>query len=396
MKRLLVLFFILLISVWLGVQLNKDPGYVLIAINHWTLETPLWFAAFSLFILFIVLHVCFQFCKQVSNSKTALHNYCRRRRYNKSRNKTRQGLIEFSEGYWQDAETHLVKGLGNNDVPLINYLAAAKAAQEQGNNKQRDNYLREAQQSVPDAKIAIELTQAQLQLANNQWEQALATLKHLQSMAPKHPYVIKLLMKLYLAIKDWPQLLELLPTLKRFKVIDNKGYEELELTIHQHLLQSQAEKLTVSQLLKHYANLPRSVQANPAMISTVSKLLLAKGSNTESETLIRNSLKKNWHEDLIELYGRCPIENSKKQLNFTESLIKQYPHSAKLYLSLGRLSSHNQLWGKARSYLEKSIEICPSAQAYYELAKLLDNLHDAETAKQYYQQGLEMSLSLQT
>ncbi len=97
---------------------------------------------------------------------------------------TRKGLIEYSEGYWQKAQNHLMQALPNADTPLLNYLTAARAAQKMGDSTLRDHYLREAQQSMPEAKIAVELTQAQLQLANNQWEQALATLRHLHDLAP--------------------------------------------------------------------------------------------------------------------------------------------------------------------------------------------------------------------
>ena len=51
------LFFSLLLSYWalylLGIQLNNDPGYVLITINHWIIETTLWVHVFALLLLFI-------------------------------------------------------------------------------------------------------------------------------------------------------------------------------------------------------------------------------------------------------------------------------------------------------------------------------------------------------
>ena len=112
----------------------------------------------------------------------------------------------------------MIQALPNTDTPLLNYLTAARAAQKMGDSKLRDHYLREAQHSMPDAKIAVELTQAQLQLANNQWEQALATLRHLHDLAPHHPYVLKLLMNLYKEIRDWPQLIAILPDLRKNKL----------------------------------------------------------------------------------------------------------------------------------------------------------------------------------
>src|SRR5690606_25675395 len=204
-------------SVYLGIQLNYDPGYVLIAINHWTVETTLWVAVCGLLLLYILTHLVLQFSHKIARTPRAVNKWNSRRLAHKAQATTRKGLIEYSEGYWQKAKTHLIQALPNTDTPLLNYLTAARAAQKMGDSQLRDHYLREAQQSMPEAKIAVELTQAQLQLANHQWEQALATLRHLQDLAPRHPYVLKLLMDLYKEVRDWPQLIALLPDLKKYQ-----------------------------------------------------------------------------------------------------------------------------------------------------------------------------------
>ena len=52
MIKVLFIFILLLMSVWLGIQLQHDPGYMLIAINQWTIETPLWVAIAASILLF--------------------------------------------------------------------------------------------------------------------------------------------------------------------------------------------------------------------------------------------------------------------------------------------------------------------------------------------------------
>ena len=56
MIRLAQVFLLLLASAWLGVQLYHDPGYVLIAMNKWTIETTLGVAIPGLILLFLILH----------------------------------------------------------------------------------------------------------------------------------------------------------------------------------------------------------------------------------------------------------------------------------------------------------------------------------------------------
>jgi len=54
MIRVAFVFFLLLGSVWLGVQLHDDPGYVLIALNHWTIEATVWTMLVTLMLLFFI------------------------------------------------------------------------------------------------------------------------------------------------------------------------------------------------------------------------------------------------------------------------------------------------------------------------------------------------------
>jgi len=97
----------------------------------------------------------------------------------KARHSLEQGLIELSEGRFEKAEKILLQKVEHNENALLAYLAAARAAQHQGAHDRRDDYIRRAHQSAPDADIAIGLTQAEMQMDHNQFLQALATLNHL-------------------------------------------------------------------------------------------------------------------------------------------------------------------------------------------------------------------------
>ncbi len=57
MIRTLLIFLLLLGSVWLGVQLHQDTGYVLIALNHWTIEATVLTMLITLLMIFFTLHI---------------------------------------------------------------------------------------------------------------------------------------------------------------------------------------------------------------------------------------------------------------------------------------------------------------------------------------------------
>lgn len=391
MIRAITTFVVLLGAVYLGIMLSKDPGYVLIAVNHWTIETTFWVATVGLLLLFLILHALIQLWNKLAKTPRALHNWHIKNLEKKAQETTRKGLIEYSEGYWLKAKNHLIKALPNTDTPLLNYLTAARAAQKMGDSKLRDQYLREAQKSVPDAKIAVELTQAQLQLANNQWEQALATLRHLKDLAPNHPYVLKLLMHLYEEIKDWQQLIALLPEIKRNRVLSNEALLLIQQRTYLHAIEELAKQNQVDAINDLMHSLPRSLTYDPEITVAYTRYLYANSEYAHAETFLRRCLQKNFHPQLINLYGLIAV--NEKQLGFAESLLKKYPHSAPLHLCIARLCLEQHLWGKAKSHLEQAIELDPTPITYLTLGQLHEQLEETSLANVNYKKGLELATS---
>jgi HemY protein len=390
MRRFFWFLIILIVSVWIGLKVAADPGYALFAYQHWTMEMPLWFAVISFIVVVLLLYGILRFFDSIDFSLYRLKNWIKWRRKYKSYSKTNRGLVELIEGHWRSAEYYLLEGVTQSDAPLINYLAAAKAAQEQGAFDRRDNFLRKAHQCSPHAEIAIGLTQAQLQLEQGQLEQALATLGHLQSIAPKHVVVIKLLEKVYIRLSDWNGLLKLLPSLRKAKIINDENLAKLEAHTYQELLRSVAHKPdALRNIHQVWVGMPKKVQKNPVVIYTYCDLIKSYPEMvSEAEELINKSMKKSWDKELAHLYGLLVTSEVNKQLTHAESWNKTYPHQAVLLLTLGRLCMRLQLWGKAKGYLEESLKLEPLAETYQEYGRLLEQMGDFQLALQQYRNGL--------
>ena len=67
-----------------------------------------------------------------------------------------------------------------------------------------------------------------------------------------------------------------------------------------------------------------------------------------------------------------------------EKWLQRMPRDGALLLTLGRLCRQQQLWGKARSYVEAALAIAPSRVAHVELAQLLDQLEESALAVRHY------------
>ncbi|OGV28089.1 MAG: hypothetical protein A3E88_05375 [Legionellales bacterium RIFCSPHIGHO2_12_FULL_35_11] len=401
--KFIFIFLLFLASIYVGVYLAHDSGYVLISYDNWTIESTLFITIILILLVIFVLYLATTIISKIIFLPNAWKKWRLNSQSRKSQLKTRQGFIEFNEGHWKQAEKYLIDALPNADTPLLNYLTAARAAQEIGDNKLRDDYLREAQQSMPEAKIAVELTQAQLQIANNQLEQGLATLKHLQDLSPKHPYVLKLLMQLYEKINDWTQLIEILPTLKKEQIIPKEQFLQKEQLYYAEALSSLIKQSKNSEIEKLFQIMPREIQRNSAITYIYVRHLMDNKQLQKAEQILRKNLTKIINANikkseldldlqnssdgkLFELYSQLSTEYI--QIKFLENLLKPNPNSADINLCLGKCSIKLGLWGKALEYLEKSIHLMPSSEAYKQLGILNENQNNILEAIKYYKKSL--------
>jgi HemY protein len=386
--RVIAAFGVLILSLYLGIFLRQDPGYVLIMFRHWTIESTFWIAAIAILAGIIILHLTFNLCRNIARIPIYWRQWRHDLRLSRAQAKTKRGLIEFSEGQWQTAKKHLIAAAPNASQPLVNYLTAAKAAEKLGDHDSRDRYLHLAQTAAPDATIAIELTQAQLQIDNQEWREATATLEALEIITPEHPLVLQLSLELYQATQNWKQLLALLPKLKPNKNFSERDIYETKKNAYLALLQDHIQHANSDVDLQHtIAHLPKELRHDPELVAWYARYLLTHHQDELAEKYLRDGLKQHMSAELMALYSQIHPEYAR--IPFLESLCKQDPQSAPLHLCLGQLFLAKEVWGSARTHLEKSIAIQPSSQAYYALGVLLEKLDKPSDACRAYREGLE-------
>lgn len=384
--RLWSFIIVLASAIGLGVLIHKDPGYAFFAYGNWTVEMPLWITV-TCIVLLIFLGVFFLWIfSGIFSTTMRVKSWWKRHQIHAAHLQTNRGLLEWVEGRFPQAERYLIQGASHNEMPLINYLTAAKAADESGASDRSHRYLQTALK-LSTSNIAVRITQAELQLKHGHFETAMQIIQQLYLEAPKHPKIIRMLAKIYEMTNQWQELHELLPTLKKMQIFSKETLKNLEQKMYPKLLNFYAKQGPAA-LMTFWKEMPYSLQKDPALIYQYAKLLMQLSAHEEAEVLVRKSLKLSWNDALGYLYGLIEGPNGKKQLNFAESLVTENPQSAILLLTLGRICIRNQLWGKARSYLEQGLSLQPFAETYAELGKLMENLGEHEKRDEYFRQGL--------
>jgi HemY protein len=395
-KLLIIILVALLLGIGLSMGLQYDLGYVRISLGNYLVETNFWIglAAFIALVALVVLTI--GLLRRFFSSAGMMSGWLASARKRRARKRTTRGLLALAEGNWPHARRQLEASADKADTPLINYLAAAQAAFECGDHEAVDALLRKAFESTPGSDMAVGITQAQLQLAGNRLEQALATLIRLRKKAPQHPFVLKLLKNTYVKLEDWRELSRLLPDLRKRDLIDKNELEELERTTWRKLLERAADECrrqsvggqTLEPLTKLWDELPPRLRKDEEVIQVYAHLLADLGDETQAETLIRKVLPELWSDDLINLYGRLKSDKPDEQLLAAERWLKESPNNPELLLALGRLSLRNELWGKAREYFEASLKLRRSREALAELSRLNAHMSDAEPSVKLLMQGL--------
>ncbi len=392
MKRLV---FILLSSVIIvagyAMYSKNDVGLMQISFAEYQYQASLLevsLGALAALLAFLLLAYSFKLLLKI----TGLFGEKRSQRLaEKARHSLEQGLIELSEGRFEKAEKILLQKVEHNENALLTYLAAARAAQYQGAHDRRDDYIRLAHHSAPDADVAIGLTQAELQMDHNQFEQALATLNHLNMLAPQHCYVLKLLARTHNKLADWESLRELLPAIKRTNAIKGEKLLSLEIDTWCGLISDRGGTGNINLLTQLWDAIPRNMKVIPEVIEYYAAELIKLHAAGEAEQVLRDYLCNNWEESSVILYSELDVMVSEKQISVVEGWLQDHQHNEYLLLALGKMCIRGSLWTKARNYLEASLAVRPMPVTYLKLAQLLeDHMDDRRQSQEYYRQGLHM------
>lgn len=390
MKTGLIIILTLLASTALAVLLMEDPGYVMFNFRGYLVETSVPVLALILIGLYLVVRLVIR----VLRAPRALGRLAGQYRARREQRLLTSGLLEMAEGNWARGERTLTRGVRRNENPLLNYLSAARAAQLQGAYERRDNWLRMAYEQSPDAGHAVLLTQAELQMAHGQFDEARATLARLLDSAPDHAQGLGILARLHRERRDWPAIMDLLPRLRSGKILPAVELDAMALDAYGDALRTLEKGRDASALEAQWSSIPKNLRNNPGLVKAWIRGLKACGQSEKAESVIRKHLKQSWDSDLALEYSHLEFEDKNKQLSRAEAWLTNRSDDPLLLLAVARLSMRNELWGKARSYLETSLSIKPSAEAYQLYGRLLEKLGESVNASEAFRSGLTLATHL--
>ena len=383
MKFGIIVVVVLFVSAFGAHFLLADPGYVVINFRGYVIEMSVAvLAGLSVALVLLVWLI-----RKLIIAPRRLGEAAGRYRSARSGKKLTKGMIAVAEGNFSRGEKMLGRAASTSDSPLFNYLQAARAAHLQGHDDRRDEWLRLAYKETPEAANAVLLTQAEFQLDRGQSEQALATLRRLEEDSRNHAHALALMGRLYFKLEDWASLAELLPRLRKNTQLEPETLDRWAIRVHQQALDTAADV----EVLDHaWKGIARKLRSDSTLLIAYYEGLVRLGLHDRAEKELAAALRTDWRGPLVRLFGLVEATDTTKQLKRAEGWLKNHAEDPDLLLAAARLCLRNELWGKARSYLETVITMRPTPEAYQEYGNLLTQMGEADAAADAYKDGLGM------
>ena len=382
MKKILNIVFILSIALataFVTPWLMKNPGIISIEFAGYEIELKVLTAAFLILVLIVALWLVIFIIRLPQKTKRKFTS-------NRSRKAFAKGLLALSEGKWQVAEKLLVRSAKNSPTPELSYMAAARAAVAQNKLDQAFSYLDEAELNT-DNPLTVDLTRCELWVKIGENEKAINLLQRILQSYPNNPRALHLMTQASQNAGQWQQLRDVLPKVQKLAVLpEDKATQLTHHSISQQLNFAQNQE----QLQATWDSLNKQQKQDLSYIHAYAENGLKLGMYDEVASMSEKLLSKNLSTQLLKVWGQLNISN-KNKIKTAEKWLKKSPESAELLKILGKLCLDHKLWGKAQSYLQKSLELNPEPETYKLMAQYFEAVGETDNALQAYKQATGQS-----
>ena len=355
-----------------------DPGYVLVRMRGWRMQTTVVFAAFALLLAWALLGMLWRLLRWPFGALSRRHRRVSQQRMG-------DGLIALIEGRHGDAERDLGRAsrLGSLRGPAL--LLSAEAAARRGEHTRALEALNQAAQSVPQAARVL---RARLQRRDGKPAEALALLAAEADKGSLSPGGWRELALAALACGDIRRAREALDPLQKSGSLGSRAYAALAAKVLVDAIDAAADGASLNAL---WSQLPKAQRRVASVIDAYARRAAGFGLILPAMDELESALRREWSPLLIETYGALGSDDIEARLRRAEGWLDAHPNDANLLLTLGRMCVRLKLWGKAQPLLERSLALRPGAAAWEALGDSLAGADHAPQALRCYRNALALA-----
>ena len=394
MLRLFILISVLLGGLLVGPDLSDNKGYILISVDSYTTyETTLIKAAMIALIFYFLLLFAEWILRKLFSMSSITRGWFGHRKTNKAQKNSLLGMLTLFEGDSQKAQKLLASSAAHSGTPVLTYIAAAKAAQQQQKYDLRDEYLQQANDSEQTSQLAVGLIWAKLQIEALQYHQAEETLQALSLKYPKNGRIHELYALLYPALDEWQKYIDLINNKRNGLTFTDSEFSTIQLNAYQQLFKQLAAE-DAQQLKEYWDNkAPRWMRKELDYQKAVLDAFLDAGEDKFAEQFLIMKLNKQFSLPLLAYLQRLEVSDYYPLILLLEKKLKKEPNAGIIHKALATLMLKENKIGAAIEHLKESVKSEANIEDFALLADLLEKDDRSSEAQQYYRRGLSLALS---
>ncbi len=389
MIKLILTFLFLGAGLFAGTQYSGQQGYVLISIAGKTLEMSVTTMVVLIAIFFAAFFVVELIVKKILSAGSDTWNWFSVRKLKRSRRFTNEGIIKLVEGDWKLAEKKVTRWANHHDMPLLCYLVASEAAQEMGDRAKRDYYL-ELASKQEHSLLAVELTKAKLRIEEGDYNTAVNILNKLADAYPNNPRLLTMLKTAYLPLNHWAQLIELLPRLKRNKLLSLSEYEALMHKAQVGFIEQAAETKQSEVITDRWSQLPKTARNDSALTKVYVKALINAKADNQAFAVLKERMKKSPSAGLYQLISELSLADMQPAVELLENAVGKDSSNAEARSALARLYMAQKKYPEAQKQFEAALDLRSSVADYGCLAEVLEKQNMESAASDVSRKALAL------
>ena len=390
MRGLLWLLAAFALAAGLSVAMRGSGGYAMFVLYPWRVEVSLNLLVILLLLAFTAAYLAVRFIAHAVRLPSHVRAFRRRRREEKGRSALFGAIQALFEGRFGRAEKLASQAHELECVPPLPELIGARAAQRMRDFERRDEWLSRAHKAEADWRLARLVTEAELLLEERRFDEARAALRELHAGGPRHIATLTLLLRAEQGLGNWDEVIRLARLLEKRAAMPAEAIEGIRVNARVAMLSRKTHDL--KSVAAYWRLIPDEERAQPRVAAAAARAFIHLGDCRAAHGILEEALKRDWHAELVLLYGECQDIDAIARIERAERWLEERPRDAELLLTLGRLCTQTQLWGKAISYLEASLAVQATHGAHIALARVHDEMGRPEEANRHYRAAADARL----
>ncbi|OQP34816.1 protoheme IX biogenesis protein HemY [Pantoea latae] len=392
MLKVFILFVLLIAGIVVGPMIAGHQGYVLIQTDNWNVETSVTGLAIILIISLLIILGVEWLLRRLFRTGARTRGWFTGRKRRRAQRHTQTALMKLAEGDHRQVEKLLSKDADHADVPVANYLLAAEAAQQRGDEIRANQHLERAAELSDNDVIPVEITRARILLARNEDHAARHGIDRLLEVAPRHPEVLRLAEQAYLRTGAWSSLIDILPAMEKSQVGDEQHRADLQQQAWLGLMNQAMADQGSDGLKRWWSNLSRKTRQQTALQVAMADHLIECDDHQTAQEIVLDGLKRHYDDRLVLLMPRIKSSNPEALEKALRQQIKQHGATPLLHSTLGQLLMRHGEWQQAAEAFQQALAQRPDAFDYAWLADVYDRMHRPEEAAKMRREGLLLTL----